>query len=400
MSEGTIYPTKYSPKRLIANIANLTRRSAAGGIPDAVSELYGIDRASPVTSPTFVFMVGSPGAGKSQGHAAMQASLDGKEPIFKTYNYAIINLDTLLESFVPFRIASSFGHSVTRCLGAEYPTGKLDAKGKPSTKKFASIGCYGSKGANLGAFGFIDHEETRVELLKALTAKMAERRGAERAAEYIEDLFSVIGEASAEAKKAAAAAGKSIMDLNEEAINYAISKHINIVYETTFSNIKKFNDLYSKLKSEGYKIVVFHISDTAEHVKAKLIARQEFEMPYLDYPFYRFVMPSDSAVGEYIKKTADVVEEIAGKADKDGLYKDTEVYEYNAKGSFDPSRLKGAVEFDFEAQIERLIGAYGLRSKRGSAATGCTAIAGCAATAGTKYGGSRRRYTRKQRTQQ
>jgi hypothetical protein len=401
MSEGVIYPTKHSPKRLIKNIANLTRRSAAGGIPDAVAELYGISRASPVASPTFVFMVGSPGAGKSQGHTAMQESQGGKEPIFKSYNYAIINLDTLLESFVPFRIASSFGHSVSRCLGANYPTGAVDTKGKPSTKKFASIACYGSKAANLGAFGFIDHEETRVELLKALTAKMAERRGAERAAEYVEELFSLIGEASAEAKKAASAAGKSIMDLNEEAINYAISKHINIVYETTFGNIKKFNDLYEKLKGEGYKIVVFHISDAAEHIKAKLITRQEFEMPYLEFPFYRFVMPSDTAIAEYIKKTADVVTEIEAKSAGGGPYEGTEVYQFDGKGSFDPLRLKGPIEFDFEAQIERLIGAYGLRSKRGSAAAGCAATAsGCAAAAGTKYGGSRRRYTRKQRTQQ
>ena len=401
MSEGTIYPKKFSPKRLIANLTNLTRRSAAGGIPDAVAELYGIDRAAPVASPTFVFMVGSPGAGKSQGHAALLEKQGDMEPVFKSYNYAIINLDTLLESFIPFRIASSFSHSVQRCLGKNYPVGKVDAAGKPSTKKFASIGCYGSKAANLGSFGFLDHEETRVELLKALTAKMAERRGAERASEYVAELFSMIGEVSAEAKKAAASAGKSIMDLNEEAINYAISKHINIVYETTFSSIKKFNDLFGALKSEGYKVVVFHIKDEVEHVKAKLVARQEFEMPYLEYPFYRFVMPSEAAVTAYVTKTDEVVKEIQAKAKAGKPYEGTEVYDIDVKGSFDPSRLKGPIDFDFESQIERMIGAYGLRSKRGSAATGSAASgsAAAAATAGTKYGGSRkkRRYTRKHR---
>lgn len=401
MSEGTIYPKKHSPKRLIANLANLTRRSAAGDIPDAVAELYGIDRAAPVASPTFVFMVGSPGAGKSQGHTALLESQDDKPPVLRSYNYAVVNLDALLESFVPFRIASSFGHSVQKCLGKNYPVGTLNAKGKPSTKKFASIGCYGSKAANLGSFGFIEHEETRVELLKALTAKMAERRGVERATEYIGELFSMIGTASSEAKKAAAAAGKSIMDLNEEAINYAISKHINIVYETTFSSVKKFDDLYGKLKAEGYKIVVFQIKDEIAHVKAKLVARQEFEMPYLEYPFYRFVMPSDAAVTTYVTKTDEVVKEIRAKSVAGGPYEGADIYDIDVKGSFDPSRLKGPIEFDFESQIERMIGAYGLRSKRGSvASTGCAAAGCAAAAAGTKYGGSRRqrRYTRKRRS--
>jgi len=298
MSAAVDYSKKWSPHLLIKNMANLTRRSKAGEIPDAIAKLYGIDRASPVATPTFVFMVGSPGAGKSQGHATL---LEGDTPIFGDNNYAIVNLDTLLESFVPFRIASTFAHSVKSCLGKNYPLGNL-VKGKATVKKFASIGCYQSKASNMGSFGFIDHEETRVELLKALTAKMAERRSLAAAAEYVEDLFASIGTASADAKKAAAAAGKSIMELNEEAIDAAISKRINVVYETTFSSIKKFNDIYAKLKPAGYTIVVCHIKDKVENIKAKLIARQEYEMPYLEYPFYRFVTPTDAAITEYILK--------------------------------------------------------------------------------------------------
>lgn len=376
MSATMDHSKKWSPHLLIKNMANLTRRSKAGEIPDAIAKLYGIDRASPIAAPTFVFMVGSPGAGKSQGHAAL---LEGTTPIFRSYNYAIVNLDTLMESFVPFRIASTFAHSVKSCLGKNYPLGNV-VKGKATVKKFTSLSCYQSKASNMGSFGFIDHEETRVELLKALTAKMAEKRSVEAAATYVEDLFASIGEASAFAKKAAGAAGKSIMELNEEAINAAIDKRINVVYETTFSSIKKFNDIYAKLKQAGYTIVVCHIKDKVENIKAKLIARQEYEMPYLEYPFYRFVTPTDAAITEYIEKTDTIVKDIDAKSAT--TYEGTTVIEIES--AFDPRRLKEPVDFDFEAQIERLVGAYGLKSAKASASA-----------AGAGAGASRK--TRRQR---
>jgi len=48
----------------------MTRRVRRGELPEAVSQLYGINRATPVR-PLFVFVVGSPGVGKSHAHKAL-----------------------------------------------------------------------------------------------------------------------------------------------------------------------------------------------------------------------------------------------------------------------------------------------------------------------------------------
>jgi hypothetical protein len=335
---------KHSPKLLKRSMMNLTRRSRAGELPDAVEELYGIDKATPQEKPTFVFMVGSPGAGKSQGHKALL-----ENGVFPDYNYAIINLDFLLESLVPFRIASSFAHSLRRCLGEDYPK---------TGKKFSSLSCYGSRASDAGAFAYFDHSETRDELMKALAAKLAATKGLspEAATSYVVDLFENIGRLAAR-DRSVAAIESSLMELNAEAIHAAIRKRVNIVYETTFSSIKKFNDLYQTLIDAGYYIIVYHIVDKKENIRAKLHARQEHEMPFEEFPFYRFVLASDEAVSEYIGKTAAVVKEIRGKVES-GAYDGDRVFVDEYKVKFDPARLASEPDFNFEAQIERLKHAY------------------------------------------
>ena len=93
--------------------------------PQAVDTLYGIDSAQPSDTPTFLFLVGAPGAGKSSGHArAIEAG------ILQAGNYATINMDTLLESLLPFRAASAMAHFMKR---------------RPATHdltRFASISAY------------------------------------------------------------------------------------------------------------------------------------------------------------------------------------------------------------------------------------------------------------------
>jgi hypothetical protein len=287
--------------------------------PEIVDHLYHIDSASPSATPTFLFIVGSPGAGKSSGHAhAIEAGL------LPAGDYATINLDSLLESMAPFRAASSMAHL-------------LKQRYKPLVK-FASIFAYGTRKENLGLFKWYDEAHEELAAVDPATIAQLNR---------VRATYAPLAGAEAPAK---------LMDLNEAAIQRAISRGINIVYETTFSltkkgRVTKFDEIIEMLKDTPYKVAVYHVHGDPREISLRIRARQEFGMPHEEYPFYRYVSWAPGAVEEYIGKTAEAVSAIAKQ------YPGITVAEF--VNTMDPLRLPEFRPVNYNTQRRRIVSAYG-----------------------------------------
>jgi hypothetical protein len=308
--------------------------------PEIVDHMYHIDSARPSEAPTFLFIVGSPGSGKSSGHAhAIEVGL------IPAGDYATINLDTLLESMAPFRAASSMAHL-------------LKHRHRPLVK-FASIFAYGTRKENLGLFKWYD--EAHEDLAAADPETIAQLN-------RVRSVFAPL---------AGMEAPEKLMDLNEAAIERAISRGINIVYETTFSltkkgRVTKFDEIIDLLKGTPYKVAVIHVRGDPREVSLRIRARQEFGMPHEEYPFYRYVSWTPEAVTEYIEKTAEAVEAIAKQ------YPGVTVAEF--VNTMDPMRLPTFRQVNYNTQRRKIVRAYG--PARSSSST-------------RKSSSSRRRTTRK-----
>jgi hypothetical protein len=296
-----------------------------------VDSLYNIDGAVPEEHPVFVWLVGSPGAGKSTGHArAIEAGL------LPSGRYATINLDTLLESLAPFRAASSIGYYVKHAI-------------PDADAKFSSIFAYGTRKENLGLFKWYD----------AAHAALAERDPAAiTALNRVRNVFAPLREKEAASR---------LLDLNEAAIQRAVERSIPIVYETTLSlnksgKVQKVEDIMALLKSKGpqYRVIFYHVRGPPEEVSARIIARQEHGMPYEEMPFYRVVSVKPESVAEYIEKTSEAFESVKKRYAKTGV-----VFE-EWENRLDPDRLPPAREFNGPAFLNRVTRAYGPRRRTSS----------------------------------
>jgi hypothetical protein len=256
--------------RLVPRLSALT--------PAVVDQLYGIDRAEPVAHPLFVILAGSPGVGKSSGHAAAEA-------LGLTAPYATINLDTLLESLAPFRAASSMAHFL-----------KQDPDARDLTR-FASITAYGTRRENLGLFKWYDTARPELaaaglapETLAAFNAVRAE--------------FAPLADAEAPAR---------LMDINAAAMVRAIAKRVPIVWETTLSlaaksgRVAKIDDLMEELAGTPYRVLLIHATGDPADIAARIRARQEYGMPYEVPPYYRYVKATPESVAEYVAGNAAAV---------------------------------------------------------------------------------------------
>jgi hypothetical protein len=299
--------------------------------PALVDHLYRVDAATPVSDPVFVFLVGSPGAGKSQGHHRLRElgiiPPDG--------DYATINMDTLLESLLSFRAASSIGHLLKRELKDAYPE---------DAKRFASIFGYSTKKENAGMFDWYDGSH---DALAAAAPATVHRMNSVR-----EKFLPLKG----------AVAPKSLVDVNSHALARAIQKSVNIVYETTFAlnnqkKVPKFMDILSFLKNHPhYKVIVAHMAGTVPDVQARLRGRQEYEMPYKESPpFYRYVSTSDEKVAKYIEDNANAVAQLRKTYEPKG------VVFVEFENALDPTRLPAPVDFNVVAQRRRIMNAYNVR---------------------------------------
>ena len=270
---------------------------------DVVDKLYGIDTAVPQDKPTIVLLVGAPGVGKSSGHT--YAIEKGYIP---AEGYVTINLDTLLESLLPFRAGSALGYALKQ----KYP----------EDVKLSSIQSYQSKKENLGAFGWYDDDsETKGRGAAKVTTVVEKARSKilknkDSAAVNIEKANSV--RALFNPLKDVVTA-QSLIDLNEEALGRAIAKSVPIIYETTLSlskktgNVEKFEKLIALLEEHGsqYRVVVLHLTGEPAEVAERMNARQKYEMPYDPLPFYRYVPPS--LAEDQIKDNNDAVDAIRRK---------------------------------------------------------------------------------------
>ena len=248
--------------------------------PPVVDQIYNIDSAAPSERPTFLFMVGAPGSGKSTGHGrAIEAGL------LPAGNYATVNIDMLLESLLPFRAASAVAHYLKQ--GA---TGEM--------VRFASIGAYGTRKENLGLFRWYDEAHAALAASDPATIRSFNR---------IRRRFAHLAEQEG---------ANSLIGVNEAALERAIAKRVHIVYETTLSlsaegRVRKVDALMRLLRNKPYRIVFYHITGSHADVAARIRARQEHQTPQDPYPFFRYVSTRPERVEEYIKGAAEAFAAVA-----------------------------------------------------------------------------------------
>jgi len=234
--------------------------------PAVVDGIYNIGGARPAAEPVFLFLVGAPGSGKSSGHArAIDAG------ILPAGDYATVNMDNLLESLLPFRAASSMAHHLKA--------------------RFSSIGAYGSRKENLGLFKWYDDAHEDLRAADPISIHAFNR---------VRNRFTPLKDKEAVA---------SLLEINEAALDRAIQKRVNIVFETTLSltkkgRVNKVDHIMNALKKTPYRVVFYHITGSVADVRQRIKARQEHGTPQEFYPFYRYLPTSQEKVTEYIKGTA------------------------------------------------------------------------------------------------
>lgn len=289
--------------------------------PDVVDAFYNIDGAQPSEHPTFLFLVGAPGSGKSSGHArAFDAG------ILSPGDYATINMDTLLESLVPFRAASSMAHFLKR---------------NPKTKefvRFASIGAYGTRKENLGLFKWYDEAHSALEEIDPTTIRAFNRVRAE---------FAPLQDQEAETR---------LLDINEAALQRAIKKRINVVYETTLSltkdgRVNKVDSLMHLLKQRPYRVVFYHVTGTPEDVVQRIRARQEHGAPQDPYPFYRYVPTNPERVAEMIRGTKEAFDTVRAQYEQAATFDEF-------VNTMDPLRLPAENRRSSSTRRRNIVSAY------------------------------------------
>jgi hypothetical protein len=289
--------------------------------PEAVDRLYGLDRATPVAEPAFLFLVGAPGAGKSSGHAAaIEAGI-----LPETRAYVTINLDLLLEAITAFRAASATAH--------------LLKQKHRELVRFGSISAYASKKENLGLFKWYD--DAREEIAAADPDTIA-------ALNAVREVYRPLADAMV---------SHSIAGLSDAALGRAIDARVPIVCETTLSlssasgRVTKIDALMKILAKTPYKdhVYMWHIKGTPDEIAARVRARQEYVMPADEHPFYRYVPAG--LTRKFVDDTSSAFTRLqtqyAGK-----------IQFHEISIPHDASRLPTAMPYNLPAQQARVIAAY------------------------------------------
>ena len=305
--------------------------------PPVVDTLYGLDRAEPVASPVFLFLVGAPGSGKSSGHA--RAISSGLLPSYEP-GYATINMDILLESLLPFRAASSMAHHY---------------KKKAATREFAhfaSIGAYGTHKENLGLFKWYDEAHAELQEADPKTTSRFNR---------IRRRFAPLLDQEAPDK---------LIDINEAALDRAIAKRVNIIYETTISLTKKgrankVDRLMQILAKKGspYRIVFYHITGSVEEITQRIRARQNHQTPQDPLPFHRYISTKPERVAEYIHKVAEAFAAVAKQYGKVASFEEF-------TNPMDPGQVPVENRRTTSTRRRQIVGAYAGSNRRPSSELG------------------------------
>lgn len=275
--------------------------------PDVVDALYHIDSASTQEAPTFLFLVGAPGSGKSSGHGrAIEAG------ILPAGDYATVNIDTLLESLLPFRAASSIAHYLKHKLG--------------------TISAYGSRKENMGLFKWYDENRAMLEAdPSTIQAFNRIRRRFESDTGH-----------------------HSLIEKTEDALQRAIQKRVHVVYETTLSlskagRVHKVDALMRLLEDSPYRIFFYHITGSPENIAQRIQARQDHAQPQEEFPYYRYI--PTGAIRGLLKATRDGFEAVR--------------HQYHGRASFeefenpmDPVRLPAENRRSNSTRRRRILSAY------------------------------------------
>lgn len=279
--------------------------------PIQVDFLFGLydSRGTPLLTvkekPTFVFLIGAPAAGKSTGHTLLQErGIVHRKGEDGPRDYATINVDTLLESLIPFREATATAAKM----------------GVPLT----ALRGYVSKQPNLGFVSGLQKElfpenveekasaKKKVKVANATAAPSAAFE--EKKAMCAPILKEIIG--SYADILSGKPMPKNLNQIMDDAIRRIIDARVDIVYETTFSSDKKFMELYEVLKGTPYmdQIIIMHIQGNPDNVGTKAELRQQYGMPSEPVPFQRLVPTTPAIVTDLIQKNQTVFDQLRDAA--------------------------------------------------------------------------------------
>ena len=250
--------------------------------PTVVDRLYNIDGASPCAEPVFIFLVGAPGSGKSNGHRfAIEAG------ILPPVKYATINIDLLLESLLPFRAASAIADFVK----------------EKETVRFSTIGAYTSRKENLGLFKWYDTTpEPAVRAFDSIRANFLS----------IKDMD----------------APHTLVELNEAALHRAIDRRVSIIYETTLylskeGRVSKVDALMRYLALTPYRIVFYHIYSEPSEIVMRLEGRRAITAQ-AEYPYVRTVPSTIEAVTDMVVQNKHAFDTLQKKYKKRAIFQEAE----------------------------------------------------------------------------
>ncbi len=297
--------------------------------------LFHIDTAMPVPNPTIFMLIGSPGAGKTSGHdVAKRAMLDilgesgwggGEAPA-----YVSIDLDLLVERMEPFRASSMIHRIISH--DPVLSTYMIPQRGRPGApppdpKKAVQLNtmkAYIGSSQNLELFDNFDW------LMDKVTADAARTPAPELLrAKALMDELAPVRERWRALKGRRLAREAALYMRAMGAIQRAMNRRVNIVYETTLTPpagsppctigdglvppvIKKFDEIFDLAMSMRYGLHLYHVGYSGEDaevterliklIQQRITGRQEYNTPFRNDPFYRLV-PLEG-IPELVEKNA------------------------------------------------------------------------------------------------
>lgn len=260
---------------------------------DELDALFEIPQAAPVAGQPILFLlIGSPGAGKSSAHAYAKAVI-GDIP------YAKVDLDRAVEVLEPFRAASMISRILSKAHGkkAILPTMKA----------------YISDKENLELFDWFDALLTELGYTEEMLT--SGEWGGDAVLNDLRRLYEVRRQWYA--LKGVGSGYDALWKRVNPAIERAMAGRKNIVYETTMGpgkfgkKVFKFDELAKLAARYGYAIHLYHIgcSDPAldeplaAEIKTRIQGRQEFNTPFREKPFWRYVPigPEDRDINNLVQ---------------------------------------------------------------------------------------------------
>jgi hypothetical protein len=226
---------------------------------DRVMHLFGADKIVPQEDPLFVFVIGSPGVGKTT-----QTRRYFGELYDSMYN---ISLDTIVENIKPYRNATIKAKNNVERIKKE--------KGFPS---------------NLENENYADLSTMYLQVIRSEEPIYSSKAEYDRVIKKINKKYtqkalnasnaSIINASKAVKAKPRKTQGGSLLTILDEAIVEGIKRSYHILYDTTFAtdskgNINKFDKVLEWIIQSKilYQIIILHITASPETIQRRLKGR-------------------------------------------------------------------------------------------------------------------------------